>query len=237
MKPTSLSRLPRTVTVLAAALCLAAAAPAMANLVALPAATFGGSGIPNAAVEVATFHPTYGGSLTLGLTAHQRYANPALANDGVDTFFALPGGDLLNGVPSYARWNFAFYIGFDPTQGGAEAWYGFGNTVSLYWDLNPAVGNPASSGGVVPLAYYREGVFQNSWNLGMGFLGGGFNPAATGEYSFALVAKDSAGGELARSSITVVVGSPSPVPDSSSTVLLLGSALVGLGCCLRRIRI
>ena len=191
----------------------------------LPAATFGGSGIPNDSVEITTI-----GNLTLGLTATQRFANPAVTNDGAGTFFAGAGGDTLNGAPAYGQWNFDFYI-----KGLGQSQF-----VKLYYDNNAAVGNDVSS--FFPTAV--DG--QDSWNLGMGFLNGGiFNPNTSGEYGFALVAyqngvpSDTSGEsllaprEIGRTSILVKVGSPS-VPDASGTVLLLGSALAGLALVRRR---
>ena len=55
----------------------------------LPQATFGGSGIPNNAVQMG--HNV--GGVDLGLTATQRFTSPALTNDGAGTFFATPGFD------------------------------------------------------------------------------------------------------------------------------------------------
>lgn len=69
----------------------------------LPAATFGGTGIPNSAVSITrVVNPSGGGDLTLGLTAHQRYDNPAVTNNGAGTFFAGAGNDSAHGAPNYA---------------------------------------------------------------------------------------------------------------------------------------
>ena len=214
------------------ALCLASVAtvpaititPAGTTFGSLPAATFGGSGIPNDFVQITTI----GDNLTLGLTATQRYANPAVTNDGAGTFFASAGGDTLDGNPTYGKWNFDFYIkGLGQSQ-----------SVKFYYDNDASVGND-----VVPFfPVYSDG--QNSWNLGMGFLNGGiFNPNASGEYGFALVAYENEWSlnspdengyhpiltsvEIGRTSILVKVGTSS-VPDAGSTVFMFGSGIVGL---------
>ena len=79
----------------------------------LPGATFGGSGIPNNAVMISEL--AYGtGTITLGLTAHQRYSNPAPENDGAGNFWAKAGGDAGNGEPGYALWNVGYYSSVGP---------------------------------------------------------------------------------------------------------------------------
>ncbi len=178
----------------------------------LPGATFSGSGIPNDAVAV-----TINGNLVLGLTAHQRYNNPPLTHNGAGTFLATAGNDSGNGAPDYARWNFGFFIDSMPTNG----------YVDLYYDTNPAVGNDVST--FFSFAYF-PGTGQNSWNLGMGFLGGAaFPESSSGEYGFALIAREANGREVGRSAILVHVGNvQTSVPDTSSTAVLLVGALFGL---------
>ena len=92
--------------------------PVFTSFGALAAATFGGSGIPNDAVAI-TQIVDGDNVITLGLTAHQRYFNPPLVNDGAGTFAAGPGsnfGDPGNpggpgpGTALGATWNFAFYV-------------------------------------------------------------------------------------------------------------------------------
>lgn len=184
----------------------------------LPAATFGGTGIPNSAVSVTSVvNPSGGGNLTLGLTAHQRYDNPAVTNDGAGTFFAVTGDDSAHGQPNYARWNFGLYLT------GVKS----GQETRLYYDTNPAVGNDVST----YLSLGSLGGYQESWNLGMGFLGGAaFPESSSGQYSFALVTFDSQGVEFARSAMIVNVGDVrTSVPDAGPSSALLLFGLGGLG--------
>lgn len=207
--------------------------------------TFGGSGIPNHAVMVNTNQQNLG--VTLGLTAHQRYGNPAVTNDGSGTFFALAGIDDNPPSPAnpYARWNFGFYIG-----GQNAANYNY----ELRFDFDPA----GSNGGLgrtwlIPLFGVPTFPVENSWNLGMDFLEGAiippvlgpsyssFDPEAEGTYSFSLVAYNKAdplgtgfGSEAARVGMNVVVSS-SVVPEPS-TYVLMAAGLAGLGMIARRRR-
>jgi PEP-CTERM motif len=196
----------------------------------LPAATFGGTGIPNSAVAITT-----AGGLTLGMSAHQRFSGPDLQNNGAGTFSAPTGVSAV--APStpadpYALWNFSFYIS------GANATMAF----RLFYDFDPATGNDESTHGTIsfPGSALPGGLGQNSWNLGMNFLAaaaagivppsGAFDPNAAGQYTFALVAYDllNNGREIGRSAIAVNVPEP-------GTFALAGLALLGLGAMRRRV--
>lgn len=213
--------------------------PSYDNFGALPAANFGGSGIPNHSVAIDTVVDG-NRTITLGLTATQRYSNPAVTNDGNGTFFAAAGGDIYSGSNSdadYARWNLGLYIDFAPNI----AWLSSNPyTLSLLFDKDPASGNSVTSSyQLTPLLL--NPLFSNdvqvSWNLGMqSFFGAGFDPDVDGEYSFALLLSKN-GTELGRSAINVVVGNPpsAQVPDTGSVAILLGAALTTLGL-VRRVR-
>lgn len=187
----------------------------------LPIATFGGTGIPNSNVAITTVIDGQS-VITLGLTATQRYSSPALTNNGAGTFQAQPG-DFGAPAPGYALWNFAFYADV-PSGYSAE----------LFFDTDPAIGNTVTTSYTL-----LPGLTQDSWNLGFGFLntilgptnGIAFDPTVDGEYSFALVVKNVAGGEVGRSAINVRAGNP--VPDGGATLALLGSSL-GLMAAARR---
>ncbi len=204
----------------ALALCLSSAPTASAITItpegtfgSLPAATFGGHGIPNNAVQQWT-----NGTLTFGLSATQRYANPPPTNNGAGTFFANAGGDSLDGSAGYATWNFDYYIAGNTSNSGV--------TTELFVDNNPAVGNDVTTS-----ISFLSSNGQDSWNLGMG---PGFDPGANGEYGFALVAYNANGAEIGRSAILVDVGHvSSTVPEGGSTVLMLGGIL-GFMALLRR---
>ena len=128
----------------------------------LPGATFGGSGIPNNAV--ANVQGTSDG-LQLGLTAHQRFVGPDLANDGKGTFTAFSGVSQEPPSPGnpFATWNFAFYI-----SGGALANLNF----LIEYDFDPAADTDSSLHGNVffPGLGYSES-HAKFVELGDGFLG------------------------------------------------------------------
>jgi hypothetical protein len=221
---------------------LAQIGPDASNFGPLPAATFGGSGIPNNAVAQETF-----GGVTLGLAATPRFTG-TVGNDGAGTFFALAG--ISQNAPSpadpHALWNFSFFIG---NSGSAD---NVGNyNYRLFYDFNPAAGNLQNTHGIISTlgqAATLADPVQNSFNLGMNFLASTgpilgafvnapspsavFDPSVLGEYTFKLAAYTAGTGLNALNpyfaeqfSTSMVVNA---VPEPGEWAMMLsGLAVVG----------
>jgi len=217
----------------------------------LSGATFGGSGIPTDPTAFSVFSDQ-GRTVTIGLTAHQRYSNPALTNDGAGTFFATPGTN--NGTPNQigttATWNFAYYVSVSGPVGSIVtlASYDF----RLDYEFNPASGSASGFGTLNLNTIGGLGtIVQGSENPTFGYLGMNipslvsapadvFNPNALGEYSFRLRVSPSALSPNSQLnnyvSMNVVVGNPTTsVPDAGATIVLLGVGLLGMAILRRRV--
>lgn len=154
----------------------------------LSGATFGGAGIPNNAVAIKFARDT-NHNVTLGLTAHARFLNPTVTNDGAGTFFATPGanfGDPTSATtPSPmlgATWNFAFYA--DVGQPSQDV------RLRLLYDFDPGYFTDASNHGVIETIVKSTSVveLQGSQNLLFNFLStGGTVPGIPGLFGPATV--------------------------------------------------
>lgn len=208
----------------------------------LPAASFGGSGIDNNSVAIRTIKMGTK-TITLGLTATSRYGSPAVGNNGAGVFTAQVGED--SSAAGYAGWNFNYYIN---VAGGNNSDYRY----KLFYDADPGVGTDSTALGVLNIPSLSELNYQNSMNLGFGYLKTGtttvlflgtiaapgvtkpafsfFDPTVSGQYSFSLVAYAKAGlmgygDPLGRSSITVNVSAvPEPATMVMFSLLTVGAA-------------
>ena len=159
----------------------------------LPGATFGGTGIPNDAVAITTIQDG-SNTITLGLTATQRYQNPVVTNDGAGTFYAQVGT-----TGGFATWNFDYYINI--AGGGIFANY----KMNLYYDFDPTQGNTDLGHFSYSEVYFPSvgtTLIQDSQNLSFNWLtqldyniydgigvfppSGTFDPYVAGEYTFIL---------------------------------------------------
>src|SRR6056297_2251906 len=207
--------------------------------------TFGGDGIPTDPSAFTNLQGNNGDTLTLGITAHQRFANPPLGNDGAGTFTAQAGAnDGTPGNPgTQSTWNFAWFAELVPGAGSTSTLSDY--EVTLFYDLDPGVGTDRNDLGTWDIGEtatadpdISETLFQSSQNATFGFLATdfpgfssapsftAFDPFAAGEYSFAL---RSTLGEVA---INVNVN---PIPLPAAGWLLL-TAVGGLGLAARRRR-
>lgn len=207
----------------------AAVVPTFDTFGALPGATFGGTGIPNDRVAIATV----AGDVTIALSATPRFSGPAVTDNGAGVYTVLAGvsPDAPSPADPYALWNFNVYIG-----GGSMSDTAF----RVFWDFDPgadtdeaALGYVGANGADLP------NPAQNSLNLGMNDLAvaalgvvppaGVFDPNAVGQYSFMIAAYGVGPGglaELGRVAIQVNVVAPNAAPEPGS-LALAGVALLG----------
>jgi len=230
----------KSLIVTIACICAASLTSALADSVTsvttfgpLPGETFGGTGIPNDAVQINTisgapgspFGPFGSTVITEGLSATPRFTPGELVhNSDTGTFYVSTG----------VQWNFDFTANI--AGGGTLDNY----TFKLFYDLDPASGTPLSDLGVWDLNVGQTGTsVHNSEFPGFNFLkngvvgsivppSGGFtyDINAPGEYTFALGAYDSSGAQIGTlDQINVRVNS---VPDTTSTAGLMVLGTLGL---------
>ncbi|MEM8947467.1 MAG: hypothetical protein AAGD11_19995 [Planctomycetota bacterium] len=216
----------------------AAADPVVDTFGALPAATFGGTGIPNNAVAISTVVDGLN-TITLGITATPRFSSPTPFNDGMGAYTAQVG----ESSPDLSTWNVSYYADIDGP--GTFADYRF----ELDYDLNSAFGTALSDHGTlnlnafvvldggVPLLATTQ-TDEGSENLGFSFLTTSapglidppvptptFDPFDTGEYTFQLRVFDD---PLVGSLVDQVSMSVTVIPEASSLLCFsLVAAIAG----------
>ena len=128
------------------------------------------------------------------------------------------------------------FVTFDPINGG-----GCGGGAAVSWDH--AIGNNSTGNGggtkfggapVCDTASYAtaigaNNVAQNSWKPHWFLASSGFDPTVDGTYDFYLQANDSAGAQVARTSMQIIVGDGAAQVPVPATLLLFGAGLLGLG--------
>jgi len=183
---------------------------------------------------------TSAGGIQLGLRAKDRDTASTANASGVYSY--ATGFAVSN--PARARWNwefsinsggvnldnFDFYISVDTDPSQATS-YTTVNALTFFADNsygNNATANGAGVEGPAAALASGNNIAQQSQNLV--FVGGNPNLDATYDYVLYAVAPGagSGGAHLAETRITVVVGNGGAVPDTGSTLALLGLGIAAL---------
>ena len=202
------------------AVSLAGATSASASFGPLSGATFGGSGIPNDAVEVTTI--TDGGNtITLGLTATPRYQVGELANNNNGTFYAPAGNQwnfdyYVNVTGSGNISDYTFVLGYALVPGTPTASLGSFNLSAAYSAQSPTI--PIQDSQWPGFGYLTTGV-AGVVTPPSGAYAGPYNINAGGDYQFVLDAY-SGSTLIGQSGITVDVV-PEPTTMVAGALLLL----------------
>ena len=233
---------------------IGSATPVYTSFGSLPGANFGGTGIPNSAVAKTEVFINGTDQVTLALTAHARYSNPTVTDNGAGDYYAGSGQNCgiatdPVGCPSASQgalWNFAYYI--NVAGGGKLSDY----TFTLFYDFDPGANtafgtlgnvnvNNALLAGGYPGYPATATLYQDSQNLlfsgfSTPFAGivtvptfGAFNPNALGEYNFYITFS-----KVNLPIFTGAVGIDVNVVPVPAAVWLFGSALGLVGVLRRR---
>ncbi len=206
-------------------------------------ATWGGTGIPNDAVAASMQIVNGEDTIRIAMSAHGRYSNPLVTNNGAAIYTAGTGsnfGGAGESVFEGALWNWTFFI--DISGSSVLADY----QIDLYYDLD--AGGPHAFGDLSglgkiditalllagdPFATLTEGSQNNLFAFlaedspGIVSPGGAFDPAAVGNYQYAItVSRAGFAVDTVAMEVNVI-----PIP---AAVWLFGSALGFLGWTHRR---
>jgi len=228
------------VAVASLAVAAAQATPVFDTFGPLDAATFGGQGIPNDEVAVSTQIVDGDVTITLAMSATQRFSNPALTNDGLGTYFAGPGsnfGGANESTNEGALWNFNYYMNVEGANGATPILADY--QIDLFYDFDTGLDTPVGSLGSINVTNAILGgpdptatLVEDSQNLMFGFLAapipgvvappaGAFDPNDLGEYNFILTIS---GGGLPLETVAMDV---QVIPEPASLLLgLLGGTAV-----------
>jgi len=165
-------------------------------------ATFGGTGIPNDEVAISSQFSNGTSTITVAMSATQRYTNPPLTNDGAGTCFAGAGSNIPSGTTDQgALWHFNYYINIDSPTETLDDY-----DITLFYDFDPAFDNGPAGLGTINVtnsivALLGAGTttkVEGSENLMFGYLASDntgfivapryspFDPNALGEYNFGI---------------------------------------------------
>ena len=216
-------------------------------------ATFGGVGIPTDPSAVRTFSQDNGNLITLALTAYQRNCSPPLTGKSNGKFKATPGKNAKNcavpAEPEAATFDFGYYLDLGTAK--------FNDLVgaSLFYDLDPAVGNDISTYGRINFKKQKDLVqshsfVQGSSNLDFQVLNESsndpnsqdyfitapsaeFDSSVPGEYGLLLRVTTEGASHDVSILVNVAAAAVAVIPEPG-TWALVGLALVGMGAMRRR---
>lgn len=209
---------------------------------AFPDATWGGTGIPTDAVATSKQIVDGDTTITVAMSATQRFSNPPLKNNGAGVYFAGTGSNFGGNGQSTnegALWNFNYFIRVEGDNGATPLLTDY--QFDLFYDFDPAANTPIGNLGKWDLTATTTVVgptltiLEGSQNLMFDFLatgiptlpglitppGGTFDPNAIGNYQFAIQVS---GGGFNLETVAMEVQTV-PVP---AAVWLFGSGLLGL---------
>lgn len=188
-----------------------------------PLADFGGSGIPNEFVAASAQIVDGDTTITIALSAAQRFSAPTVTNDGAGTFFATAG----TSSDGASLWNFNSFISVSsPTSSPILTDFQF----DLFYDFDPAEDNALSTFGQIditnsvalgidPTVPVDTTILQGSQNSTFAFLSipapglitppaAIFDPDVEGEYTFVITVSNSLGFPIEVVAIDVVIPEP-----------------------------